>query len=1006
MNYGKLSIVVTIYNDEKTLNRCLDSLINQSYQDLEVILVNDCSKDNSDKIINEYCSKDKRFSKINNTERMGDAKSKLSGSKIASGKYIAFLNADDYVSVDFYRNLIFNLENNDSDIAIGNVVLEYDSNNQKCFSINDMNFDLLTGKEIIDCYFKQEGLNFLWHTLWNKVYRIELWRDALSYYEKVEELPTIFEDIYLSTVLLYYAKKLTKINNDAYFYCKNDYGKLLKNKNNKIEENNTFITKTFELVLEFLKSKKIDVQYKKEIDEWSSCYKKDYKDLNNIFDIELSYRKNRIKEKEIIFELINYYKENNKKQHINLIYQSNWDNRFEEIKKAICDSSIKCVSFDIFDTLITRPFLEAKDLFSLLDDEFQTLINNKGIEFSKLRIAASIDARKEKIEVEEISLDDIYDVLNKNYGIEKSILSKMKKMEIEYEKRFCAQRKSGFELYELAKFLKKKVIFTSDMYLPLDVIKDILKENNYKDFDEIFLSNDIGKTKYNKTLYAYVIEKINLEPGNIIHIGDNFDTDYLKAKEMGLKAFYFKRTIDVLLDKSDTNNLAQIFIKDLPDWVDNLSSKFNYLGLRCMIAVVANKYFDNPYRPFNKKTDFNLDPNLIGYYALGMHLFGVTKWLLDNCENKHYDSIIFMARDGYLPMKSFNIMKRLYKDVPEEKYFYSSRKASIPFIISEKLDFYKLSNFVYRKTPNEIIEILDDIIDIDYKKLNKLCEEKKIKLDEKLDIENNFYSFLSIIANNFFDSNKQKEKIKVLKKYFEEIFNGKTCAFDVGYSARIEFYLSNLINKPIDTYFININAEEAMKYSKMANFQLETFYDYKPKITGLMREFLFSMCAPSCTGYKINLKTEEVEPVFENYTIDYLSKNIIETIQKEALQFVEDMISIFDKDIFKLNYQRTYISMPYESFIQSVNGLDRKIFDSINFEDKVAPDSQVTIGDEWEKELKKKNQHELEKLLNLQDYLNKEFVDLYGKNTLERMIYYAMFDREAFKDRMKKRISK
>lgn len=92
----KISIIVPVYNVEKYLARCLDSIINQTLKEIEIILVNDGSKDNSQKIIEEYAKKDERIIIINKENGgLSDARNK--GLEIASGEYIAFIDSDDFV---------------------------------------------------------------------------------------------------------------------------------------------------------------------------------------------------------------------------------------------------------------------------------------------------------------------------------------------------------------------------------------------------------------------------------------------------------------------------------------------------------------------------------------------------------------------------------------------------------------------------------------------------------------------------------------------------------------------------------------------------------------------------------------------------------------------------------------------------------------------------------------------------------------------------------------------
>ena len=91
-----LSVVIPVYNPQKYLINCLDSVLNQSFNNFELIIVNDASTDDSIQIINQYSKKDDRIKVFNNLEHQGAAYSRNIGLKAASGKYIIFLDADDF----------------------------------------------------------------------------------------------------------------------------------------------------------------------------------------------------------------------------------------------------------------------------------------------------------------------------------------------------------------------------------------------------------------------------------------------------------------------------------------------------------------------------------------------------------------------------------------------------------------------------------------------------------------------------------------------------------------------------------------------------------------------------------------------------------------------------------------------------------------------------------------------------------------------------------------------
>ena len=117
----KISIIVPCYGTEAYVEKCLESLFKQTYKNLEIIAVNDCSKGNMQEILDNLKIKDSRLKVITNTVNKGLFHSRIIGSKEATGDYIAFVDSDDYVDKDFYRLLVNNINENDSDIVISNL---------------------------------------------------------------------------------------------------------------------------------------------------------------------------------------------------------------------------------------------------------------------------------------------------------------------------------------------------------------------------------------------------------------------------------------------------------------------------------------------------------------------------------------------------------------------------------------------------------------------------------------------------------------------------------------------------------------------------------------------------------------------------------------------------------------------------------------------------------------------------------------------------------------------
>ena len=1004
----KISIIIPVYNSEDFLNTCLDSLTKQSYKNLEIILVNDGSPKNCKEIVSEYMKKDERVKYVEHEKNKGLFQARITGFENSTGDYIAFLDADDYVSGDFYRELIQKAEETNSDIVFGKTVLDYGKDNRRIYNLFDFPFEELKGEECYEAFYDQEGLNFAWHITSNKIYSRKIWEKAVVEYKKVNKHLIMTEDFAFSNVVFYYARKVTKVDRVAFFYTKHDGASTsvndlsFKKANKNIED----LTTSFSFVENFLKEKGVYEKYKEKFEKWRALYCQ----MHKSYILNMKFSK---EEKEELEEKFNKFCPKQFEIQNSGFFSSIdtlWNDGLDKLKEKVMDDKTKVVSFDIFDTLITRPFLYPKDLFTFLNEDYRKLSNNLGIDFSKIREDCEVLARTEAHEQnkEEVNLDRIYEIIQEEYDIPKEILNVLKNKEIELELRFCKRRETAYSIYELAKYLGKRVICTSDMYLPLATIKEILVKNGFTNIDKIYLSCDVMKTKATGNLYDYVINEENIESEEMVHIGDNYHSDYEVAKKHRINSIYFPKTTDIMLDKNTTNNLTQMLYTSMPFWRDNQAS-MNFIGIRSMLAVAANKYFDNPFRVFNTESDFNIDPYLIGYYAVGMYMFGVGNWLLRETSGKSYKNLVFMARDGYLPMEVYNILKKYYTNVPEARYLRVSRKALISAMIINKIDLYKLTDVINieNHTPKYIIKyIKESIKDIPETEIKSIIEKSGIKYEEDIKTLQKFNKLVKVISDELFDEEKNNLKIEKLKKYFGEFYQDKSATFDLGYSGRPELYLSVLCGKPIDTYFLNINQGEAIKYSQTAGYNLTTYFDAKPSVTGFAYESIISELAPSTIGYDF---TGDVKPILEKANKTYQERYVIGIIQNAAKQFVKDVLDIFGDEYKKLYYQDYYISLPFVAYINSSKPIDMLVFNSIGFEDTVRLKEIKPITEEWMKERGFRNQREMNALINIgpigvknNSYLDyNNVVDLENHSKLVRLLFYALYDRPTFKRRMR-----
>lgn len=202
-----VSVIIPIYNVEPYLRRCINSVINQTYTNLEIILVDDGSPDGCPAICDEYVQKDNRI-KVIHKKNGGLSDARNAGLKIAKGKYITFIDSDDWISPLYIDVLSKNLEANQADISIvENLVTQDDTN---ATDINTNRTQVMSSKEALHQLFKYNKISFA--VSWGKLYKKELFTNI--------EFPIgkFHEDEFTTYKLFYSARKIVWNSHPLYYY--------------------------------------------------------------------------------------------------------------------------------------------------------------------------------------------------------------------------------------------------------------------------------------------------------------------------------------------------------------------------------------------------------------------------------------------------------------------------------------------------------------------------------------------------------------------------------------------------------------------------------------------------------------------------------------------------------------------------------------------------------------------------------------------------------------------
>lgn len=213
----KISIIIPIYNAEKTLELCLQSIMRQSLKEIEILCINDGSVDNSLKILENLNKEDSRIIIINK-KNGGASSARNAALKIAKGEYCLNIDSDDWIEQNYLKNIYNRAKKDNLDIAISNIIFDFGNNLKKNYIVNDLNINedkIITGKEYVSIFFNENGYGYSC----NKLIRRKLYiKNNLWYDEKI----FLLEDVEILMMLAYYAKKVGKINKAYYHYIQGD----------------------------------------------------------------------------------------------------------------------------------------------------------------------------------------------------------------------------------------------------------------------------------------------------------------------------------------------------------------------------------------------------------------------------------------------------------------------------------------------------------------------------------------------------------------------------------------------------------------------------------------------------------------------------------------------------------------------------------------------------------------------------------------------------------------
>lgn len=533
--------------------------------------------------------------------------------------------------------------------------------------------------------------------------------------------------------------------------------------------------------------------------------------------------------------------------------------------------NFKYISFDIFDTLIKRDVTCPKDVFDLVDRKYRedypasTVIDN----FRSNRVEAEAEARR-KSERAEITLDEIYDELARRFP--KEVCVAYQQIEKEIEVLVCTPNQRVIEAFNSCLKEGKKVFIITDMYLPKDIIEQILHKCGVAGYHKLYLSCDYFKTKSIGSLYDLVLNENHIPKNQLLHIGDNFKSDYIQAKLHG---------VDALLLKTNKESTNSISLSDL-----------------LKVFIKNHNRFSDFYSSF-------------GYGVFGPMLYGYSKWLDDKFSEHGYDYVLFFSREGYFIKKAYEVVHSL--SGPSRMYFYASRRAlQVPAIwIKPEYSCIMKSMFLPREfTLDWLINHWGLNTDKYTTCIGEVGLAKETKLSKFSVLENSQVEKLYELLKDDIYENSKSEYSAFIDYLKVNHVQGNVAIVDIGWNGNMQKAFTSIVSKA--NYPIKITGYYLGSRTASGNYKYQSMNGYLHDKDTLYADFLLDYYAETLIELLFMAPHGSVIRYLDSQNVEMdqfeyggtSTLKAVKSIQNAALEFLKD-------------YQELGSLMPNDSFVYS-----------------------------------------------------------------------------------------
>lgn len=535
-------------------------------------------------------------------------------------------------------------------------------------------------------------------------------------------------------------------------------------------------------------------------------------------------------------------------------------------KNQISSSTVRIVSFDLFDTLVCRPVLYTKDMLRLFS---RRISMDYQIDIERDRLQAPI-----VLDDPFLSLPEIWAYIAHKKALSSTLAEELAEKEFEFDLTYITPKAAGKILFDYARSAGKQIVVISDMYYSSAQLRKILEKCGYSDVSIILVSCEQKAVKRTGALFRIML---NLTPSvpihHHLHIGDSVRADYSPAVLLGMQAAHIPSNRDMIINQYGGKKILSLF-------GDSLYESFIYGTAINFLCSGTNIVFSLEF---------------FAHMLLYPMLLHIGLFLLNNRDIQRcstYQSLYFASRDGFLMKQAYDALRQLFPDSLPSEYLLTSRAACS---ILQENDCWERLDAAFLPADTTLSDYISASIADESLKQCLRSKLAPVHLTQLVKGQGQMYKEILSDYSESLQADFGVKKGATQKYYSSKIGNARRVLLvDCGFNGTIASMLTEGFHGicKFDKVYLWSNKQNIANDSSLGTRTFPVFTKKKGHCLAPMAEAFFSECSGSCIGFTEGT-SGEIIPIYEYAWIPLSMLADINAAQSIALMNVNEVCSFF-----------------------------------------------------------------------------------------------------------------